>query len=662
MLIHIQDDIVRLQHSGLLDRLLKDKTTKNNIMWATDAYAHYGHEYERNEEIRPHLITGENVDIIKTRARKEFEQQNQRTRKRAEVFTPMWICRMMNDKLDEEWFGYPDVFFKADKPTEEVRFFEKKRTWQDYVDSRRLEITCGEAPYLMSRYDVATGEIVPLEKRCGIFDRKLRIVSENASTEGEWFKWAIRAVQATYGYEFQGDNVLIARINILCTFEDYLVERWNRKLTRQETEKIINIITWNIWQMDGLTYTIPFREAEPDFVQLSLFNDFEVDLTKASQPLSRVYDWRRDNSGTFEGIKKGENRMKFDFIIGNPPYQEEQEGKNKTYAPPIYNLFLENSYMVADRVEMIHPARFLFNAGSTPKAWNKKMLNDPHLKVLMYKEDASEIFTNTEIKGGIAVTYYDSNKNFGAIEVFLKYAEMNNVLKKIIRNDNFIGMDSIVVSRTVYRLTNKFHEDFPNAHYHEDNEGNNIGQLSKGHDQDMSTNIFERIPQVFYDNCPQDGQEYIRILGRVGNGRGYKWIRKDYVNNPKPLFAWSIELPKANNTGRFGETLSQPIILPSGTGSTETFLSVGFFETQVESENCLKYISTKFARALLGVLKTTQDLTPDKWKYVPLQDFTSNSDIDWSKSVAEIDRQLYAKYGLDETEIGFIESHVKEME
>ena len=101
MLIHIQDDIVRLQHRGLLDRLLKNKTTKNNIMWATDAYAHYGHEYERNEEIRPHLITGENVDIIKTRARKEFEQQNQRTRKRAEVFTPMWICQMMNDKLDE---------------------------------------------------------------------------------------------------------------------------------------------------------------------------------------------------------------------------------------------------------------------------------------------------------------------------------------------------------------------------------------------------------------------------------------------------------------------------------------------------------------------------------------------------------------------------------
>lgn len=650
MLIHIQDDIVRLQHRGLLDRLLKDKTTKNNIMWATDAYAHYGHEYERNEEIRPHLITGENVDIIKTRARKEFEQQNQRTRKRAEVFTPMWICQMMNDKLDEEWFGYPDVFFKDKEPTAEVRFFEKKRTWQDYVDSRRLEITCGEAPYLMSRYDVATGEIVPLEKRCGIFDRKLRVVSENASTEDEWFKWAIRAVQATYGYEFQGDNVLIARINILCTFEDYLVERWNRKLTRQETEKIINIITWNIWQMDGLTYTIPFREAEPVFVQLSLFNDFEVDLTKASQPLSRVYDWRSDRSGTFEGIKKGENRMKFDFIIGNPPYQEEQEGDNKTYAPPIYNLFLENSYMVADRVEMIHPARFLFNAGTTPKAWNKKMLNDTHLKVLYYEQDSSKVFSNTEIKGGIVITYHDVNNKYDAIGIFTAYQELNSIIHKV-KNKSSESMERIVISRTAYRLTDKMHEEHPEA----------ITQLTDGHPYDMSTNVFDKLPQVFYNERPNDGYEYVTIIGRTNNKRIYKFIRKDYVNSIESFSKYKLLLPSANGNGRLGETLTPPIIEPPFVGATETFISVGGFNTNEEAISAVKYIKTKFARVLLGVLKVTQHLTPQKWKYVPLQDFTPDSDIDWSKSVAEIDLQLYAKYGLDEAEIEFIESHVKEM-
>lgn len=460
MLIHIQDDIVRLQHCGLLDRMLRDKTTKNNIMWATDAYARYGHDYERNEEIHPHLITGENIDIIKTRARKEFEQQNQRTRKRAEVFTPMWICRFMIDKADEEWFGYPDVFFKGEEPVNEIRFFEKRHTWQKYVDSKRLEITCGEAPYLMSRYDVATGEIVPIEKRCGILDRKLRVVGENTFDEDEWFTWAIRALQATYGYEFQGDNLLIARINMLCTFEDYLKQRWKRTLTQKEKEKIVNIITWNIWQMDGLTYTIPFREAQPDFVQLSLFYDFDEDITKGTQPKSRIYDWRADRSGTFIGIKEGENSMKFDFIIGNPPYQDETLGENKGFAPPIYNLFLDNAYEVADKVEMIHPARFLFNAGSTPKAWNKKMLNDSHFTVLRYESNASSVFPGTDIKGGVAISYYDKTKEFTPIGIFTPYEELNSILTKVLKNHLkgllmrlvFLGMRIILRNQCTERI------------------------------------------------------------------------------------------------------------------------------------------------------------------------------------------------------------------
>ena len=239
---------------------------------------------------------------------------------------------------------------------------------------------------------------------------------------------------------------------------------------------------------------------------------------------------------------------------------------------------------------------------------------------------------------------------------------MNSVLDKVIKNVGFKGMDSIVITRTAYRLTEKLHEDYPEARYKEDENGDNIGKLSKGHDYDMSTNIFERLPDVFYDVKPNDGYNYIRVFGRENNQRVYKYIREDYVNNPKPLFKFSIVLPKANNSGEFGETLAQPVLTEPGIGSTETFISVGFFNTEKENKNCLKYISCKFARAMLGVLKITQDLTPDKWKYVPLQDFTSNSDIDWSKSVHEIDLQLYQKYGLSEDEIDFIETHVKEME
>lgn len=344
--------------------------------------------------------------------------------------------------------------------------------------------------------------------------------------------------------------------------------------------------------------------------------------------------------------------MKFDFIIGNPPYQDETLGDNKGFAPPIYNKFLENAYEIADAVEMIHPARFLFNAGSTPKEWNRRMLSDEHLKVLYYEQDSSKVFANTDIKGGVAITYHDKNKDFGAIEIFTAYVELNGILKKVIHNENFVELSKIVVSSYSYHFTDQMHKDFPEA----------IEQLSKGHMYDLKSNIFERLPEVFCDQKPQDTFSYIQILGRENSERVYKYIRKDYVNKVCNLDKYKIFLPKANGIGLLGEVLSAPLIAGPKIGATETFLSIGSFDTQKEVECALKYIKTKFARVLLGTLKTTQDITPDKWKNVPLQDFTVSSDIDWSKSVHEIDAQLYEKYGLDEQEIDFIESHVKEME
>lgn len=353
--------------------------------------------------------------------------------------------------------------------------------------------------------------------------------------------------------------------------------------------------------------------------------------------------------------------MKFDFCIGNPPYQDNTLGDNKGFAPPVYDKFLEAAYEISDKVEMIHPARFLFNAGSTSKAWNEKMLNDEHLKVLEYEEDCTRVFSNTDIKGGIAITYHDNLADFGAIKVFTKYPALNGILTKVKVHKEFLGMNVISVSRTAYRLTDKFHEDFPNAKYKEGQDGKNIGRLSKGHDYDMSTNIFDRIPEVFKKEKPQNPNDYIRIMGREGNERVIKWIKKEYVNTPLPLYKYSIVLPKANNTGKFGEILSQPVVTDPGLGTTETFMSVGLFDTELECKNCLKYLSTKFARTLLGVLKTTQDLTPDKWQYVPIQDFTNHSKIKWESSVAEIDHQLYQKYNLTRQEIDFIETNVKEM-
>ena len=344
--------------------------------------------------------------------------------------------------------------------------------------------------------------------------------------------------------------------------------------------------------------------------------------------------------------------MKFDFVIGNPPYQDETLGDNKGYAPPVYHKFLESAYEIGEVVEMIHPARFLFNAGSTPKQWNERMLQDPHLKVLYFEQDSSKVFSNTDIKGGVAITYHDKSENIGAIGIFTAYKELNDILKKVNGQDTFLSFSRIVITRTAYRLTNKMHEDYPDA----------IKQLSNGHAYDMSTNIFERLPQIFFDEKPNDGEEYIQILGRVNNERVYKYVRKDYINTVSNLDKYKIFLPKANGIGVLGEVLSAPILCGPGVGSTETFLSIGAFGEIGEAEAALKYVKTKFARALLGVLKTTQDITPEKWKCVPLQDFSESSDIDWNTSIANIDRQLYSKYRLSEEEINFIESKVKEME
>lgn len=653
MIIGIQDELLQINSLGLLDRLLEDRTTKAHILWATDAYAGLGPDYQRDKEITAELITGERSGVIKNRARKALEQQSARTRQHAEVFTPHWVCAKMCAYADEMWFGKQDGFFRDGEPTDRVTF-PKRKSWKRYVDGRRMEITCGEAPFLVSRYDVSTGEIIPLERRTGLLDRKLRVVGENADTEEEWLQWALRAFQATWGYEFQGDNLLIARLNLLMTFEEYLSAKWKRKPTKQEYETIADAIVWNLWQMDGLTYTIPYRKPEEEGFQFDFFEEmgFPAEEEK-QQPYCRVYDWRKKTSFEFQELRRGTGKMKFDFIIGNPPYQDESNGELRNYAPPIYDKFMDACYSIGNAVELIHPARFLFNAGSTPKAWNEKILQDEHFKVIFYEEDGMKVFPSlsTPLRGGVAITYRNANEIYGAIQTFTKFPEVNSILHKVIHDSSFQTLMDVVYSRTSYRLTDKMHEDHPEA----------LSKLSKGHPYDMSSNILQRLPEIFSDEKPEDSRSYIRILGRDGNRRVYKYILRDYVRETENLDYYKLYVAQANGSGEFGETMSEPMVEGPGVGATETFISIGKFTTEFEAKAVAQYIKTKFARTLLSILKVTQNGNKPVWKYVPLQDFTPASDIDWSKSIPEIDRQLYAKYELDEAEIAFIESHVKEM-
>jgi hypothetical protein len=263
----------------VLANLLIDRTTGANIIWATDDYEALGIDYYEKNEIMPELITGDYSEVIQPRSLKSKQDQTIRTKDMAEVYTPSWVCNEQNNLIDEAWFERKNVFNKSDDKswivTKEKIVFPKGKNWKDYVDEKRLEITCGEAPYLVSRYDTVTGEPIEVEKRIGLLDRKLRIVNENTTSEEEWLKWVKRAYQSIYGFEFQGDSLLLARENLLISFCDYLHDRFNRDATEKELLEISKIISWNIWQMDGLTFTIPFETEQKLDRQISLFDDIE---------------------------------------------------------------------------------------------------------------------------------------------------------------------------------------------------------------------------------------------------------------------------------------------------------------------------------------------------------------------------------------------------
>ena len=334
---------------------------------------------------------------------------------------------------------------------------------------------------------------------------------------------------------------------------------------------------------------------------------------------------------------------KFDFVVGNPPYQLEPE-QGSTRKPPVYHLFMDDSYKISKSALLITPARFLFNSGFTPNDWNRRMLNDEHFKVLKYEEISKRIFPSQEIKGGIAISYYSHFNTFKPIEIFMKFKPLEDILNKVTSSSN-LYLESIISSPLTYSLSELMQEENPDSIHR------------------LRTSAFKKIKNIFFNFVPNDGHEYIGIYGLENNRRVKKYVRRDYISGGLDIIDnYNVLLSKAVGDGLFGEKLSEEIIAKPGEAYLQTYISIGAFNNILEAINAGKYIKTKFARALLGILKVTQDCPGPKWEYVPLQDFTENSDIDWSKSIAEIDQQLYKKYGLSPEEIDFIEEKVQEME
>lgn len=349
-----------------------------------------------------------------------------------------------------------------------------------------------------------------------------------------------------------------------------------------------------------------------------------------------------------ERIKKGQvfknyKNMKFDAVVGNPPYQETTVG---TSDKPVYNYFMDIAFKLANKVTLITPARYLFNAGKTPQDWNNKILNDEHFKVVLYTPNSTDIFPNVDIKGGVAYFYRDEQRDFGKIGSYTAYEELNSIYKKVVEKDGFKPLSDFIYPQNKFDL-DKLFAAYPNV---------KLG--SDGREKRLTTSIFA-LEEVFSKE-KRDNND-IQILGLVNNVREYRWVNISLIEESINLRKYKVIIPKSNGTGAIGEVLSTPLIGEPLIGVTQSFITLGAFETQAEAEAALKYVKSKFARTLLGILKVTQDNSKDTWRFVPLQDFSEGSDIRWSGTVEEIDRQLYAKYGLDVDEIAFIEEKVREM-
>lgn len=302
----------------IMSILLSDHTTNTNIMWCTDDYSNKGCMYQFNDEILIESITGKNQDIIKPRISKLLAEKKQRSKDMAEVFTPSWMCNKQNNLVDDKWFGYIGSFneeLAEGWSTKEVVRFPENRSWKSYVAEPRMEITCGEAPYLTSRYDTTTGLYLEPKNRIGFLDRKLRVVSENTSSKEDWIYYALVSLKSVYGYEFQGDSLLIARENLYLTFIDFYFKKFNEKPSFDLLKTVANVISWNLWQMDGLKMVVPNTCGKKTIINVTIFGDEETveecegclknDIYKHNGLYCLIMDWQLEKPVEFIKLMKG---------------------------------------------------------------------------------------------------------------------------------------------------------------------------------------------------------------------------------------------------------------------------------------------------------------------------------------------------------------------
>ena len=633
---------------AVLDTLLKDRSTGKNIIWATDPPEELQTVmYEPVTDRSP--ITAQQLrlthyEVVLPRMMKQTDTQQQRTRKKGEVFSPAWVCNKMNNALDADWFGalgaeesagqftveLPQGWQTVETPVQFPVCKGRTPAWVQYVQSRRLEVTCGEAPFLASRYDAATGEMIPVARRIGILDRKLRVVSENAATEDEWRKYATHAVQSTYGYEYQGDNLLLARVNLLLTYAEHLQARWQRKPTEEELLPIANIISWNLWQMDGLHLSVPGGKPQPEAEQLDLFSMLGAAEEQPPTVSCKVKNWRKGSHGTtqnFETIQEGSTSMKFDYVIGNPPYQISDGGAGVS-ATPIYNRFIEAIKTThPGAICLIIPAKW-YSGGKGLDKFREEMLGDRHISTLVDYSNSLDVFPNVDVAGGVCYfvwkeayngkckyTNYRNGKattayrDLNEFQTFIRYPVASEIVKKV-KEDGELTLDKVVSSRKPFGLATTA--------------------------KPMKTGD---------------------VILRYNGGRGpYK--RTEIRVGTEMIDQWKIIISRltaehAGQPAKDGKyrVLSTMELLKPGEICSETYLVAGAFDSKEEATNYMDYLKTQFVRFLILQIAMTQQLSKASFAFVPCQDFTRK----WT------DKQLFEKYGLSSEEVNYIQGMIKEM-
>ena len=633
---------------AVLDTLLKDKSTGKNIIWATDPPEELQTVMYESVTDRSQITTQQlgltHYEVVLPRMMKQTDTQQQRTRKKGEVFSPAWVCNKMNNALDADWFRglgaeesagqftveLPQGWQTVETPVQFPACKGKTPAWVQYVQSRRLEVTCGEAPFLASRYDAATGEMIPVARRIGILDRKLRVVSENAATEDEWRKYATHAVQSTYGYEYQGDNLLLARVNLLLTYAEHLQARWQRKPTEEELQPIANIISWNLWQMDGLHLSVPGGKPQPEAEQLDLFSMFGAAEPQPPTVSCKVKNWRKGSHGTtrnFETIQEGSTSMKFDYVIGNPPYQISDGGAGVS-ATPIYNRFIEAIKTIhPGAICLIIPAKW-YSGGKGLDKFREEMLGDRHISTLVDYSNSLDVFPNVDVAGGVCYfvwkeayngkckyTNYRNGKattayrDLNEFQTFIRYPVASGIVKKV-KEDGELTLDKVVSSRKPFGLATTA--------------------------KPMKT-----------------GDITIRYNG----GRGpYK--STEIRVGTEMIDQWKIIISRltaehAGQPAKDGKyrVLSTMELLKPGEICSETYLVAGAFDSKEEATNYMDYLKTQFVRFLILQIAMTQQLSKASFAFVPCQDFTRK----WT------DKQLFEKYDLSSEEVNYIQGMIKEM-